>query len=162
MRRALIALGLAALAVFAGSLVLVTTHQAPTPANELHAVSAVADDETSAALAPQPRPTPRAVQPKAALAPPPGFTLGTRSGPDARAKAQAILDDALSELRRLDASQPTLARDVYMRGHSAAERVEDELEADDEPGLLELRALERAMKAELRRIYGADEPTPRP
>lgn len=104
------------------------------------------------------RPTPRerdARQPPPSR--PPGFKLGKASGPEARDKAQAILDDTLTELRRLDGSQQTLARDVYMRGHSAAERVEDELDPGDEPALLKLRAHEDAMKAELRRIYGADD-----
>ena len=85
--------------------------------------------------------------------------LGSERGPDARSKAQAILDDALAELRRLDDSHRELARDVYMRGHSAAERVEDELDEGDEPGLAKLRADEDAMKAELQRIYGVtDDP----
>ena len=90
------------------------------------------------------------------LEPPEGLQLDGRSGPDARARAQAILDEALAELRRLDDRHQVLARYVYMRGHSAAERVEDELAQDDEPGRAKLRADEDAMKAELARIYGTD------
>ncbi len=85
---------------------------------------------------------------------PPGLHLGKVRGPAARAQAQEILDDSLAELRRLDDSHQHLARDVYMRGHSAAERVEDELDEGDEPGLAKLRADEDAMKAEMKRIYG--------
>lgn len=106
-----------------------------------------------------PSPTPRSRERTSRQPPPslpPGFKLGKASGPEARTKAQAILDDTLTELRRLDGSQQELARDVYMRGHSAAERVEDELDRDDEPALAQLRAQEDAMKAELRRIYGAE------
>lgn len=88
--------------------------------------------------------------------PPRGLQLDGRTGPDALVKAQAIVDDTLAELRRLDDSHQALAREVYMRGHSAAERVEDELAEDDEPGRAKLRADEDAMKAELARIYGGE------
>lgn len=86
--------------------------------------------------------------------PVPGTRLGDGSKPNALSNAQAIIDETLAELRRLDGAHREHARDVYIRGHSAAERVADELDPDDEPGRTQLRADEDAMKAELRRIYG--------
>lgn len=162
MRRALIALGVAAVAVFVGALVLLETHEDPAPLDNPGASSAPDVDKPPPNPSRPTQPSPRASEDPVSPSPTPGFKLGKGSSPDARSNAQAILDDALAELRRLDASQQTLARDVYMRGHSAAERVEDELEKDDEPGLATLRAHEGLMKAELRRIYGADDSTQRP
>lgn len=160
MRRSLFALGIAALIAFVGALVMLETHVDPASEDASKGAS------TPDAEAVRPAPAPTNPQHLRAADEPPstpvGFKLGKTSGPDARAKAQAILDDALVELRRLDASHQELARDVYMRAHSAAERVEDELDDDDEPGRAALRAHEDALKAELRRIYAVDEPTARP
>ena len=162
MRSGLLVLGIAAIAVFVGALVMLEARQSA----QSHTV---ADPEqvppSDAPPKPEPSQTPRSPRPRSdpkTPTPPPGFRLGKSSGPNARANAQAILDNALAELRRLDGSQQALARDVYMRGHSAAERVEDELGPDDEPGLAKLRAHEDAMKAELRRIYGAEGTKGRP
>lgn len=160
MRPGLFALGIVAVTAFVGALVMLETHEDQAP---LHAAEATpAPEARGAPTARSPPPGRQAPASEAPSPPPPGFKLGKGSSPNARSNAQAILDDTLAELRRLDASHQTLARDVYMRGHSAAERVEDELAEDDEPGLAELRAHEDAMKAELRRIYGADDSTQRP
>lgn len=160
MRPGLFALGIVAVTAFVGALLMLETREDQAPADVLEATPT---PEPGTAPTASSRPSPRQPPPaQAASPPPPGFKLGKGSGPNARADAQAILDDTLAELRRLDASHQTLARDVYMRGHSAAERVEDELADDDEPGLVELRAHEDAMKAELRRIYGDDASTQRP
>jgi len=157
MRRGLFVLGIAALVAFIGALVMLETHVDPAAVDAPGTASKPGAQPVHSPLDPtEPK------QPRSDDDPPPppiGFKLGKGSGPSARANAQAILDDALVELRRLDASHLELARDVYMRAHSAAERVEDELEDDDEPGRAELRAHEDALKAELRRIYGADEAT---
>ena len=160
MRRGLIALGIAAIVAFVGALVMLETHEDPAPVDAPDASSATDVNKRHAPQSTRTQPLPGASERPPSR--PPGFKLGKGSSPDARSIAQAILEHTLAELRRLDTSHQTLARDVYMRGHSAAERVEDELEDDDEPGLAELRAHEEAMKAELRRIYGADDPTRRP
>ncbi|MGH1347125.1 MAG: hypothetical protein ACRBN8_36525 [Nannocystales bacterium] len=159
MRRGLFALGTAALVAFIGALVLLETREDPNPPRATTPLARPNDGAREPTEAPT-RPPSR--DPGKATPPPAGFKLGKASGPDARSNAQAILDNTLVELRRLDTSQQTLARDVYMRGHSAAERVEDELGDDDEPGRAALRAHEDALKAELRRIYGVDEASPRP
>jgi hypothetical protein len=158
MHRGLVVGGCAALAAFVGALLfLLQRAPAPAPAdrdgsNRARPTATRPDGAAPPSEADAPSPTTRPPQP-------PGLQLGSERGPDARSKAQAILDDALAELRRLDDSHRELARDVYMRGHSAAERVEDELDEGDEPGLAKLRADEDAMKAELQRIYGVtDDP----
>ncbi len=157
MRRGLIALTSTAVVAFAAALFVLRDRPQPSSPSPPKPAS-----ERSSEPSPEPRSgasTPvssRSSTPQAD-AEPPGLKLGKTRGPSARATAQAILDDALAELRRLGPTHRTLARDVYMRGHSAAERVEDELDADDEPGLAELRADEDAMKAELRRIYEVDD-----
>lgn len=160
MRRSLFALGIAALAAFVGALVMLETHEdkAPVGAPETASVSEVRAPRPARS----PPPARQAQVSEEPSSPPPGFKLGKGSGPNARSNAQAILDNSLAELRRLGPSHQTLARDVYMRGHSAAERVEDELGDDDEPGLAQLRTQENAMKTELRRIYGARDSTARP
>lgn len=153
MRRGLLILGTVAVGVFVAAL-LVMRDGPRTPTSDPVVSAPQRSPQPHAAPS---RPTPNATsrRSKPETSEQPGLKLGKHSGPEARAKAQAILDDALTELQRMDGSQPALAREVYMRGHSAAERVEDELDPDDEPGLAELRAHEDAMKAELRRIYGA-------
>ncbi len=161
MRRGLIALGIAAVAAFVGALMMLEAHEDPAGVGAEATTSAADVPERTATQLRETPPSPRRA-PEHPPSLPPGFKLGKGSGPHARSNAQAILDDTLVELRRLDTSQQELARDIYMRGHSAAERVEDELSEDDEPGRAELRAHEDALKAELRRIYGVDEPTPRP
>lgn len=155
MHRGLVVGGGAALVVFVGALLLLQ-RQAP-------ATTPPPAGAPDRAEAPTPGPAPSAARDDVIARPssskPPGLQLGKVRGPGARAKAQAILDDSLAELRRLDDSHQQLARDVYMRGHSAAERVEDELDEGDEPGLAKLRADEDAMKAEMKRIYGVtDDP----
>ncbi|MCR9163150.1 MAG: hypothetical protein ACE37F_33285 [Nannocystaceae bacterium] len=155
MHRGLVVGGGAAIVVFVGALLVLRqgTRATSTPSSD-------GTTHTDVPRAPARPPAPSAPR-EASPRPPrlPGLKLGKERGPDARSKAQAILDDALAELRRLDDSHQDLARDVYMRGHSAAERIEDELDEGDEPGLARLRADEDAMKAELRRIYGVtDDP----
>ena len=145
-----------ALLVFAGALWFLQRGDA-TPAPVVDISSGRDEKRAAQTPAPDDREPPPATPSRATA--PQGLALGKTRGPDARSKAQAILDDALAELRRLDDRHRTLARDVYMRGHSAAERVEDELDEGDEPGLAKLRADEDAMKAELQRIYGVtDDP----
>ena len=155
MHRGLVVGGGAALVVFVGALLLLQ-RESPAPAS-----APVDAPNRTASVDARPTP-PRSIDAPVARPPapkPPGLRLGKERGPEARSKAQAILDDALAELRRLDDSHQELARDVYMRGHSAAERIEDELDEGDEPGLARLRADEDAMKAEMRRIYGVtDDP----
>lgn len=153
MHRGLVVGGGAAVVVFVGALLLVRRDppaSAPSSVDAPHRAEPPAPRHND--LAAPPPPHPRS----------PGLQLGEVHGPEARSKAQAILDDTLAELRRLDSSHQHLARDVYMRGHSAAERVEDELDEGDEPGLAQLRADEDAMKAELRRIYRVPELTDAP
>lgn len=151
MNRGMLALAVLAIAAFVGALVALQRAPAPVPSSPEPAPTAQ-------------RPAPPADAPPASADPPTpaasrtvGLQLGKGSSPTARADAQSIIDTSLAELRRLDSRHADTARDVYMKAHSAVERVEDELPDDDEPGRAKLRADSEALRAELQRIYGADE-----
>ncbi len=152
-RTGLVTMALVAIALLGLAIVVLVRRDGPAPA-ELSGSPPSAASPSPTPTQPGARSSRLQADPPPPTQPLPGLRLGDGSEPDARSKAQAILDETLAELRRLDASHTEHARDVYMRGHAAAERVEDELGEDDEPGRAQLRADEDAMKEELRRIYG--------
>ncbi len=158
MRTGLVTMALAAVALLAVAVFVVIRRNADAPPGT-PGFSPAGAQATPASKTRERAPQPGASrgEAKAEPLPIPGSRLGDGSKADALSNAQAIIDETLAELRRLDGAHREHARDVYMRGHAAAERVEDELDEDDEPGRAALRADEDTMKAELRRIYGAPE-----
>lgn len=142
-----IALGVAAFLVMRP---IQPTTNDPT-ANDPTANDPTVNDDPRSAVEPT-RSTPALPQPPR-IASPPGLRLGDGSEPGARSKAQAIADSALEELRRFDEVDVAVAREIYMRGHAALERVEDELPDDDEPGRAKLRADTEALRDEMARLF---------
>ncbi len=87
------------------------------------------------------------------IRPPVGLQLSAEDTPGRHSTAQAIVDDALLQLRRLEGADPAVAREIYMRGSAALERVDDELDPDDEPGRAKLRADTEALRGEMARLF---------
>ncbi len=83
----------------------------------------------------------------------PGPRLGSSRASGRHSNAQSVYDTALAGLRRLEAADAEVARDLYLQGHGALERIEDELADDDEPGRAKLRVDADALRDEMKRLF---------
>lgn len=70
--------------------------------------------------------------------------------PDRLERAEQSYEEAMAELESLEDPGPRKAAEVFLRGKSAIERMQDELDPDDEAGRAEFQRKLDALRERLR------------